>query len=292
MKISAETLYLRMRLGDEQAIRILKDAGFDCIDYSMDHMVSPDSPLNQLNYREYARNLRNLADEIGITFNQAHAPFEFDWSKPGMVDDVAIPTIIRCLEVASILGVENVVVHPLHYKNYIHNMEEVWQDNIRFYRQLIPYAHQYNVKIALENLFQFNRHGHVVHDVCSDPGRYIRAMEQLNDPCIVACVDVGHAFLVGDEPGDLIRALGHDRVKALHIHDNSGMIDTHTLPYLGSIDWDDVTKALAEIAYDGVFTFEAFLFYKNFDDAFLPEAAKFIAQMGRYLTKRIESYMV
>ena len=39
MKISAETLYLRKYLGDRETIRVLAEAGFDCIDYTMDHMV-------------------------------------------------------------------------------------------------------------------------------------------------------------------------------------------------------------------------------------------------------------
>lgn len=290
MKISAETLYLRQRLSDEGAIRLLANAGFDCIDYSMDHMVQDDSPLNAPDYLDYAHRLRQLGDELGITFNQAHAPFEFEWDKEGVIENVAIPRIIRCLEVASVLGVDTVIVHPLHYLNYFHNMQRVWDENVAFYRTLLPYAQQYNVRIALENLFQFDRRGIIVPDTCADAQRYIRALEEFNDPHLVACVDVGHAQLVGDSPAELIRALGHDRVKALHIHDNDSVLDRHTLPYLGKIDWDDLAKALADIDYDGVFTFESFLFYANFETDFLPIAARWICEMGRYLGQKIESY--
>ena len=49
-------------------------------------------------------------------------------------------------------------------------------------------------------------------------------------------------------------------------------------------------KALAEIDYDGVFTFEAFLFYANFEPDFFPTAARWIHDMGVYLCEKIERF--
>lgn len=288
MRISAETLYLRQRVGEENAIRIIAEAGFDCIDYTMDHMVYDDSPLNGPDYQNYARHLQEYGKELGITFHQAHAPFEFEWEKEGELEQRAVPRTIRCLEIASIMGIDTVVVHPLHYLNYFHNMQRVWDENMAFYRTLLPYARKFNVRIALENLFQFDKRGIAVPDTCADAKRYIQALEELNDPHIVACVDVGHAHLVGDNPAELIRALGHERLKALHIHDNDAVLDRHTMPYLGNINWDEVTRALGEIDYDGVFTLETFFFYKNFADDFLPVAARWLHDMARYLADKVD----
>ena len=204
MKTSEETLYLAKRFGDERAVQILAEAGFDYIDYTMDHMVRADSPLNAPNYREYAQNLLTTAESYGVTFNQAHAPFEFDWNHVSIEQDV-IPTTIRSLEIASIMGIDTVIVHPLHYKNFFHNMDEVWDDNIRFFSALLPYAEKYNVRICLENLFQFDKRGVALHDTCSDAKRYIKAIRSFHSPHLVGCVDVGHACLVGEKPGDLIR---------------------------------------------------------------------------------------
>lgn len=290
MKISAETLYLRNRFGDKESIRILAEAGFDCIDYTMDHMRSDDSPLNAPDYLEYARELLRYAKSLGMVFNQAHAPFEFEWEKKGILENIAIPRIIRSLEIASVMEIDTVIVHPLHHLSYFHNSELVWKLNMDFYRTLLPYAQKYNVRICMENLFQFDSRGVALPDTCADSARYIRALDELNDPHIVACVDVGHACLIGENPADLIRALGHSRLKALHIHDNNSVTDEHTLPYMGKIDWDDVAKALADIDYDGVFTFEAFLFYRNFEDDFLPTAARWIREIGEYLVGKVEKY--
>lgn len=290
MKISAETLYLRKRLGDKEAIRILAQAGFDCVDYTMDHMVQDDSPLNAPNYREYAMELRQYGESLGVTFHQAHAPFEFDWKTDGVIEKVAIPRIIRCLEIASIMGIGTVIVHPLCHLAYLNNIDDIWNLNMEFYQTLLPYAEQYNVRIALENMFQFNKNMSPMPNTLSDPKRFVKAYDALNSPYITACVDVGHCCMLGEEPSDLIRALGHDRLKALHIHDNDAVLDRHTLPYLGSINWENTMKALADIDYDGVFTFETFLFYKNFEDDFLPTAARWIHDMGVYLVEKMERY--
>ena len=109
MKISAETLYLRKYLGDRETIRVLAEAGFDCIDYTMDHMTEEDSPLNAPDYREYAAGLLSYAKELGVTFHQAHAPFEFEWEKENVLENIAVPRIIRCLEIASVMGIDTVI---------------------------------------------------------------------------------------------------------------------------------------------------------------------------------------
>lgn len=290
MKISADTTYLRKRVGDFDAVRILAEAGFPCVDYTMNYMAEEGCPLNKDDYREYAQTLREYGQRLGITFNQAHAPFEFDWGNEEVVEHVAIPRIIRCLEIASILGIDIVIVHPIHHLPYVYHMDEIWERNMAFYRRLIPYAEKYGVKIALENMFQFNKKMAVLPDTLSDPDRYVRAIDVLNSPYITACVDVGHNSMLGDEPAEMIRALGHDRLKALHIHDNDQVLDRHTLPYLGKINWNATMKALADIDYDGVFTFEAFMFLSHFEDDFLPIAVRWMYEMGVYLCEKYEKF--
>jgi sugar phosphate isomerase/epimerase len=95
---------------------------------------------------------------------------------------------------------------------------------------------------------------------------------------------------VGEEAQDAIRILGHDRLKALHVHDNNYKEDTHTLPGLMMMNWDEITRALADIDYSGEFTYEADTFLKNFDNAFKPEAVRFMVKRGRDLIAKIEAH--
>lgn len=292
MKLSAETMTLRDRLGgDEGAVQILAEAGFDCIDYSMDNMKRDDCIWNTDDYREYAKKLNKLAANLGIHYNQAHAPFEFDWNSQEEVRDKAVPRIIKSLEVASLLGIENIIIHPIHHLVYKDNKEFLRKENLRYYASFEPYAKKYGVKIALENMFQVDeKRGCTVYDVFADFKEFTGTYDTLNKEYYVCCVDVGHVVLSGEEPADMIRALGRERLKALHIHDNDFHADSHTLPYFGRIDWDSTLKALAEINYDGVFTFEIVNFYRNFETPFLPKAVKFAHDTGRYMINKIESY--
>jgi sugar phosphate isomerase/epimerase len=83
----------------------------------------------------------------------------------------------------------------------------------------------------------------------------------------------------------MIRALGHKRLKALHIHDNDLIHDSHTLPFTQKIHWEDVMTALKEIQYDGVFTFEADNFLKQFPRELIVPASRLMLEVGRYLRK-------
>ena len=80
----------------------------------------------------------------------------------------------------------------------------------------------------------------------------------LDDPYLVACLDIGHAEMrtAGDGAVNMIRKMGH-RIKALHLHDNDLLHDSHQLPFSMNIDFSSVVKALKEIGYSGYFTLEA-----------------------------------
>ena len=112
----------------------------------------------------------------------------------------------------------------------------------------------------------------------------------MNDEHFVACLDLGHCGVIGEEAQNVIRALGHDRLKALHVYDNDYTKDQHTLPGLGKMDWEEIMKALAEIHYDGEFTYEADRFLMNMPPVMMPKAAAFMVEMGRYLIGRFEEY--
>ena len=135
------------------------------------------------------------------------------------------------------------------------------------------------------------RRKHIVDDTCSRKEEFIRYIDTLDSEYIVACLDVGHTGLImqPDEAQDLVRALGHDRLKSLHVHDNNYREDQHILPGLGLLNWDEITKALGEIDYDGVFTYETEgKLLNNFDDELYPTALRFMSDVGHHLIDKIE----
>jgi len=91
------------------------------------------------------------------------------------------------------------------------------------------------------------------------------------------------------EPWDLARALGHNRLQALHVHDNDYIGDNHQVPYVGKIDWKKVCQALGEIDYQGDFTYECgWAFVANIDDEFMPVALKYMSDIGHHLCDLVD----
>lgn len=290
MKISANCEYLANRYGYAKAFSLIKDAGFDATDVSLIGMFRPESPFNQPDYESYAQMIRRCADEAGLQINQTHAPFVYPLDKWELSDDL-MPILKRSLHISSILGAQVDVIHPYHHPVYLGHEDEMFRKNMEYYGELLPTAEAVNVKIGVENMFQEDPYRkHIVHDTCSQLYDFIRYIDTLNSEYAVACLDIGHIALVyqTDQPWDFIRGLGKDRLKALHVHDNNFINDQHQLPYEGKIDWLQVTKALGEIDYDGIFTYETFANLQQFDDEFLPVRLKYMADVARHLASLVD----
>ncbi len=294
MRLSLPVRYLIGRYGYQRAFDLVKHAGFDAVDHSMEDMVRDDSILLGDNWREYVEDVKKYADSIGLDVNQTHAPFSFSgklWKDKDGFENVILPRIIRSLEISGILGAQVAVVHPLHHYVYEGHADEIFERNMEYYRMLIPYAKEYGIKIGVENMWQVDaRRKYIVHDTCSHISEFIRYIDTLDSEYIVACLDIGHVGLIQqqDEAWDFIRALGHGRLRALHVHDNNYREDTHSLPYVGKIDWQRITEALGEIDYAGDFTYETIGSLARVDDEFVPCELSHMVDVGRHLMDLID----
>ena len=298
MKLAMNSQYLVNHLGNDAAAKLIADAGFDCVDYSVMEMVNADCVFNGWNCMEEAENAGKIFRSYGIPVTQTHAPFRFsDFDDPVAYRERIYPTIVRSVEVSAAMGASIIVVHPLHYMTYAGHEEEIFQLNMDFYRSLIPVCRNCGIKVAVENMFQRDqRRGYIVHDTCSQAEEFCRYIDTLNSEYMVACLDVGHVGLPEqiDEAWDVIRKLGHDRLKSLHIHDNDYKDDRHGIPYSGKIDWDQVTKALGEIDYTGEFTYEISMTAAigRMDRSLYPATLRYISEVGKHLVEKTEQYRV
>ncbi len=291
MILSTQNSHLMSTFGIEGSIDILKNAGYDAIDMSLFCMSKDDDVFNSDGYKTRALEVRAYADRLGIPFNQSHVPFVFNWKNPNEYEERFFPRQVRALEITALLGGKIAIVHPIHHTQYLGHEEELFEKNMEFYKSLLPYAKEYNVKVAVENMWQNEpKRKCIGHDVCSRAAEFCRYIDTLNDEHFVACLDLGHCGIVGEEAQDAIRTLGHDRLHALHVHDNNYRADMHTLPGMSEMNWEEIMKALAEVDYDGELTFEADAFLHHFPRDFKPNAVKFMVEMGRYLIGRYEFY--
>lgn len=275
----------RPEIGLMKGIEMFIDAGFPALDISLfkyDFAISDDRNAT-------AKKLKALAESRGVIFNQAHAPFGGGFDK---YTTETVPNFPRIFEFCGILGVKNIVVHPLQRGRYYGQEEVLFELNMDFYSKLAPYAKNAGIKIAIENMWHNDPHnGRIVDDTCADPRELVRYYDTLNDPdAFTVCLDLGHVGICGREPEDAIKIIGHDRLGAIHAHDVDYVSDLHTLPGLGKLNYDAVCRSLAEIDYSGEFTLESEYFAKNFPDEHLPAVLKFMSETAKLYADRIEKY--
>lgn len=287
MLFSTETSSAIKKLGIEKGIETLMDAGFPALDMSF-FLSLPDF-YNAPDAKDLAKKLRAMADARGVVFNQAHAPF----NPKDTVAENCSTRFPRVFEFASILGVKNIVVHPIETQSYQNDVQRALEVNMEYYRSLAPLARENGVRIAIENMWSVHpRQRHRIADcTCSDPAEHCLFYDALNDPDVFTlCLDLGHVALCYREPEDAIRAIGGERLGALHVHDVDYLKDLHTLPGLSKLNFDAIARALADIDYKGDFTLEADTFLGGFPNEVLPSAARLMADTARYWANKIEEY--
>lgn len=252
MKISTEINSSAKKIGEEKAIEYIAKAGFDAWDFSMFRMIDynwdtqkmyqSSHPLASREYLAFARKLRRTGLDCGIRCNQSHAPFP---------SDGIMPYLKRAIECTAEAGGKICVIHPCNLKTP--------EENAEMFAELLPFAKEYGVKIATENMWNWdNEKNEATPAACSSPENFTEHLNALNDDYFVACLDIGHAEMRGlnTSAPDMIYTLG-SKLQALHIHDNDLHHDSHQIPFSMKIDFKKIVKALKDTGYNGFLTLEA-----------------------------------
>lgn len=291
MLICEQTECLAKRFSLEEALQKIKEAGFDAADLSLFDADKNPRWLSE-DYKDEAVRLGEYARSIGLPILQGHALFPSSVDYKYRDHEELFQIVYKTVEIAALAGAKVIVVHPLHYGEYIGHEEEWFEANMAYYRRFKPLCEEYGVQVCVENMWtRNNRRGYMIdHDTCSRPAEFIRYLDTLNSDGknhFTGCLDLGHMVLVGEDPIKMVRAL-KGYIGALHVHDNNYHDDSHTLPGLGNMPMEEICKALKEIGYQGLFTLEADNFLKNLPDPLLPSAVSFMAENARYYANLCE----
>ena len=154
MKLSISTGMLRERFGDLTTLKMIKEAGFDAVDYSMCD-TSPKTDMLGDDYRDKAYEIKEQLEELGLSCNQAHAPYSFKYTDTLSLDNFNYLNLVRSIEFASIIGTKNLVVH--YIKNDLPEDVCFEEYNLEFFRSFIPYLERYNINISVENLYKYHK---------------------------------------------------------------------------------------------------------------------------------------
>ena len=289
--ILSQTTTCAVKFDDEKAIELIAKAGFDAVDFSMNDLQNDNSVLLSANFKSYIEMLCDVAKRNDVFFNQGHALSYVYHEDKEIARRLLIERNIRALEIAGLMGIKILVIHPVESGDYIGREQYVFEENVKYFKALLPYAHKYGVKLACENMWCSNKKKGVrTGSVCSNPYEHAYYVDAVADEMLVACLDVGHSSIAGRQAQDCIRVLGK-RLGALHIHDNDYLDDMHTLPGLSEMNWDEITKALAQVDYQGDFTLETDHFFDSLCTVEETECGlKLAALIGRKLINKIEQY--
>lgn len=283
MKISTEIGSISKVVGTEKAVELCGKAGFDAWDFSMFDMhkalrlpIPGRARLNSVRYLSLARKLKAIGLDNGMVCNQSHAPFPVRLPEVRSVLKLAI-------ECTAEAGGEICVIHPDNNKSA--------EENAEMFLKLLPFAKSCGVKIATENMWNWN----VIKNrssfaACATGEDFKKHIDVVDDDYFVACLDLGHAEMQGSGDGavNMIKTLGH-RLQALHIHDNDRLHDSHQIPFSMDIDFSAIVKALKEIDYQGYFTLEADSYIKKYDKKNAFEGIVRLKESARKLADEFEA---
>ena len=274
--ISTMTRATANAFNEKSAMKLIADAGFDGVDYSMHYY-----PLDSFVYQkdegqvlEYYGELGRCMQELGLQAFQLHTIYP-TYVKDAELDEKLFWATVRGIRIAKELRSPYAVVHPLIPDTLADHMmtEERWALNRAFFLRLLPYIEECDIQIGIENMFSYDACRYIPNGA-STAENMIFMIDSLNELMgtnrFVACQDIPRMIQLLDK-----------RLKLLHLHDNCRADDSHTLPYLGDIDWKEILSALKKVNYQGIFSFEADGFISRFPPALVPQALSMIAAVGR-----------
>ena len=306
MKISVQTGGACDVLGVDAGMKAIREAGFDTVDfgelcghYSWEEAQEEkpcaffeDEKALDAFMKEYA----DAAEKYGVAFGQFHAPFPSFYPRKPKATAIAQDAIRKSIRLCGKVGCPYIIVHPCFDGSARFpsmTKQEEYRLNIEFYSSLIPLLKQYDVICCLENMWiQDWKSKKIYFGCCSDMREACRYIDDLNaiagEKRFGFCLDIGHLLLLGLDPCYAMADLG-DRLVTLHVHDNDGVDDDHTLPYLGVCNWNRFVKGMREVGYTGTLNFETLGFNGNFPKELVPHALNMLGATAKYLRDRVEA---
>ena len=251
MKIGIISFYFN-KYGVREGAKRMREHGYDCVDYQ--GFVNTETDFFGLGEREFERTLteqRKMIESEGITVNQVHGPWRYpprDLEAQDRADRFA--SMSKSIRGASYLGCDKMVVHPLmpYGADSDENPEKMREINYEFFARLAEVGKEYGVVVCYENMPFRKLPITSYKDVCD-------TVRMIDSKYFKVCLDVGHCLTLSHSPADAVRYIGKD-LYAMHVHDNDGTADQHLIPGQGIGDFRELTRALYEIGYEGVYSLE------------------------------------
>jgi len=245
--------FSKFDMSDQERIRALYDAGFRCVDLSMYRGAREDWEYLQPGWEEKVLALKKYADGLGIAFVQAHSPGGNPLAGDGSWELLRKSTI-RSIEICGMLGIPNNVFHVGWQDDILYDKageRKFFDRNAGMLEELYPAMEKCGVTLLIENSAKPNMGERYYFYTGEEMKRFLAFADH---PLLHACWDTGHGNLEGHQYDHLV-TLGDD-LRALHINDNLRGGDEHIMPFMGTVNMDEIVHGLMDAGYRGDFTLE------------------------------------
>ena len=216
------------------------------------HVAQPlmGQPLRQFCTRLESLGLRATTVHAPMGYNVLGAPEE-NWRRE------KVQVLASYLRFAGALDATDLIIHAVPNPGFVPNADDpavpglIRQAVFDSLDDLVPVAEEASVRILLENL---------PYD-CEYPyltmGELRPLVDQYPAEQVGLVVDTGHAWTLKLDPAAEIHVAGC-RLGGLHLQDVDGAApnDQHWVPTHGDLDWDAIRRALGQVRYVGLWTFE------------------------------------
>lgn len=230
----------------------IKELGYDCVDFQCFCHTENVFFGERGEADRLIRLVRDTAKDAGITISQTHGPWRWpphDATKEEREE--RFEKMTRSLYGTAALGCTDMVIHPvMPFGDDKDPYPEMFMEiNLDFFGRLTDEAVKAGVIIDFENM-------PMPALSLATPYQILDFVKKIDSPNFRVCLDTGHCAVTKNDPADAVRALGKEYLRVLHVHDNDGRSDFHWLPGTGVINWDEFSKALQDIGFEGVVSLE------------------------------------
>ncbi|MBW7881471.1 MAG: sugar phosphate isomerase/epimerase [Caldilineaceae bacterium] len=255
--LSLTTDYVTDHGDPEPHLRAMASAGFTHVHWC--HHWRSDFMYATAEIEEIARWLDTYGLQL-IDLHGSEGIEKFWYSPKEYARQAGIELVKNRIAMTARLGGDAVVMHiypPTRHPDLSPFNDHILDQVRRSLDDLEPFARGHGVRIALENLIDFQAvAAGVIRAQEADDNAVLlgHLFEQYAPDYLGFCFDSGHAILGRDRTGAYVPFMA--RLAVLHLHDNNGSEDQHLPVYSGQVNWEKVARLIAASAYAKPLSYE------------------------------------
>lgn len=233
---------------DTKWLEIIKKAGFEGID------LQYEGNFFERDWEKESAVIRENLEKTGIVCAQVHLPYYNIFESSEVYIDQKEYEIKSAFKSMSILGAKWGALHPMSSTNFDYDPKRAMHDNKEKIKNYLEESSKYNVGIAVENLPifpdcpQYNFFTSNYEDHCE-------LIDSFDSDLVGACWDFGHANLMKNDKAKVLDNMGN-RIKIVHMHNNTEMCDMHISPCMGTVKWEELIPIMVKNGYSGPLSLE------------------------------------